>query len=591
MTILEFIRKNSILVIIVIVGVGAGLVMMDYAGKSSAFSRDFFIKVNGTNYSYAETSTLGENGKEFLVSLLRATRQAVEEFDTDEDGQFNEQEAAALKAWQDEHPEYEAFYGFLNNLYSSWVYGASPYDYVNVAVNRARINAVADELGLHPSEKQIDDYLRSMPPFKLKDGSFNTELYQRLTGQRKGKANRVQEEIFRGVIADMIIWESLESIVTDSVNFNTKTQLAQIDAFLQSVNGRTAWLPTSAVPAPAEPTEEELRTYWEEHKEAYKSEERRIVSVYTLSPTKESNMDNLLTTADMLMQELSLANGQGLDKLLTDAANNPEYDPFNYLLQDGSTHRTYPLSTKEQLKELMSDEVNYDGNDTALADVVFAEVTEAPQVEEYNAALEKGAEEKLVSIKQIRGPYSTKDDKIKLLRVEAIDKPNTLSFEEARSKALTDFRAERAAEALKNTAEKLYNEMQATIAEQGMGAAFTMALEAGAQVDNYGPQNLGQLAASLPEGVTNAHILSTPSGKLTPLVVLANGARITSVDKRTVEDTPALTMQKRLYRLPYENIRLRQNMMYDWQNAAYMSNDIVLSPAASTRTNSDNNED
>ena len=588
MTILEFIRKNSILVIVVIVGVGAGLVMMDYAGKSSAFSRDFYIKVNGTGYSYPEAASMGENGKEFLVSLVQATRRLTDEFDADGDGQFNEQEQAALRSWQDAHPEFMEFYALLQEIYAAWSYGAAAREEDNVAINRAVLHAEADALGIHPSEQQIDNYLRSMPPFRLADGSFNLELYQRLTGYRRGIPNRVQEEIFRGVIADMMVWESLSSLVGDGVGYSSKTQLAQADAFLQSVSGRTAWLPTGAVPPPPAPTEEELHAWWEEHKDAYQSEERRIVSVYTLSPGKDSNMENLLTTTDILMQELSMANGQGLDKLLTDAADNAEYDPFDYLLEDGSTHRIYDLADKETLREKLTDEVNYNGNDTRLADVVFAEVSEAPTVEAYKNATQNGTQEQLVSIKQIRGPYTTKDNKVKLLRVEAIEPPVTLSFEEARESALRDFRAERAAQALKNAAEKLYSDMQATAKDQGMPAAYALAAETGAQVENYGPLSLAQATATLPSGVTDADILSTPSGKLTPLVILADGARITSVDKRTVEDSPALTMQKRLYYLPNENAMLRRNMMQDWLNAAYTRFDVQLSqhvlPHANTPT-------
>lgn len=577
MTILEFIRKNSILVIIVIVGVGAGLLMMDYAGKSSAFSRDFYIKVNGTGYSYPETIAMGENGKEFLVSLLHATRELTEDFDTDGDGLYNEQEAAAMKAWEYEHPEIVEFYERLQKIYSAWAYGVTGKTEENMAINRAVLHEEAKALGIHPSEKQIDDYLRTMPPFKQKDGSFNLELYQRLSGMRKGIANRVQEEAFRGVIADMIIWEGLDSLVSDRVSFSSKTELAQVDAFLQSVSGRTAWLPEGAVPPPADPTDEELRAWWEEHKEAYKSEERRVVSVYTLSPGKDSNMENLLTTVDILMQELSLANGQGLDKMLADATNNPEYDPFNYQLEDGSAYRTYELADKETLKEKLSDEVNYNGNDTPLAEVAFAEVTEAPSADAYKAAVENGSQEKLVTIKQIRGPYTTKDDKLKLLRVEAIEAPVVLSFEEARSKALADFRAERAANALKDAAEKLYSEMQNRCAEQGVHAAFALAAEAGAQVENYGPLSLVQLTRPLPSGVSDTDILSTPSGKLTPLVILADGARITSVDKRTVEDSPSLNMQKRINYLPGQNAALRRGMMQDWMNAAYTRYDVQLS--------------
>ena len=583
MTILEFIRKNSILVIIVIVGVGAGLLMMDYAGKSSAFSRDFYIKVNGTGYSYPETATLGENGKEFLASLVRETQQLTDKFDTDGDGVFNEQEQQALRQWEETHTDVVDFYNLVQGIYAAWCYGASNEAATNVAINRAVLHEEAAALGIKPSKDQVDDYLRSMPPFKKEDGSFNTELYERLSGYRRGIANRVQEEIFRGVIADMMVWESLTSMMTEGVSYSSKTQLAQADAFLQQVSGRTAWLAAGAVPPPAEPTDEELRTWWEGHKDAYKSEERRIVSVYTLSPGKDSNMENLLTTIDMLMQELSMANGQGLDKLLADAANNPEYDPFVYLLEDGSSHRTYELADKAALTAQLQDEVNYNGNITPLADVVFAEVTEAPKVEEYKAAVENGTTENILSIKQVRGPYTTKDDKVKLLRVEAIEAPTVLSYEEAREKALVDFKAERTAEALKIAAEKLYSEMQTTSAEQGIPAAFALAANAGAQVETYGPVGLMQLTSPLPTGVTNNALLSTPSGKLTPLVILEDGARITSVDKRTVEDSPSLTMQKRLIYLPHENTLLRRGLMQDWLNAAYARYNVLLSPAAAGR--------
>ena len=584
MTILEFIRKNSLLVLIVIVGVGAGLVMMDYSGKGSAFSRDFYIKVNGTGYNYPETASLGENGKEFLGSLMHAVRQQVEAFDADGDGQFNEQEQAAQSEWMKAHPEVEAFYKHLNNLYAAWTYGAADEDAVNVAINRAMLKAEADTLGLHPSEAQIDAFLRSMPAFMKVDGSFNKELYQQLAGYRNGTPNRVQEEMFRDVIADMMIWESLQSLISSGVHYSNKTQTAQLNAFAQSVRGRTAWLAADKVPAPADPTEEELKAYWEEHKDAYKSLERRIISVYTLTPGAESNMENLLYTADALMQDLSQANGQGLDKLLADAANNAEYDPFTYLQADGSTHTTYPLSTMEQLKEVVKDVVNYDGEETSLARVAFTEVADAPTVEAYEAAAAAGNAESNVTIKQLRGFYNTPDDKLKLVRIEAVEPPAVLPYEQARERALVDFRAVRALHALEIAADKLYADMQKVIPEKGLSGAFELAAEAGAQVEMYGPLSLQQPTGSaLPSGVSDADILGTPSGRLAPLAMLKGGARITSVDERTVEDSPAINVRRRMIDLPMQNAYLRYSMMQEWLNAAYTRFNVQLSQQVRTR--------
>ena len=281
-------------------------------------------------------------------------------------------------------------------------------------------------------------------------------------------------------------------------------------------------------------------------------------------------MENLLYTADALMQDISQANGQGIDKMLADAAQNPEFDPFTYLAEDGSTHRTYPLSTRDQLQELMAAEsVNYDGELTPLSGVAFSEVSDAPTVQTFEADSAAGNAEQHLSIKQIRGFYSTPDGKLKLVRIEAVEPPGVLPFDEARDRALADLRSVRAMNALEEHAQKLYDEMKKTLDEQNMQTAFALAAEAGAQVENYGPLELARVSTALPSGVSDADILGTRSGKLTPLVVQKGGARITSVERRTVEESPALALRKRMYMLPAENEQLRRSMMQEWLNSAY----------------------
>lgn len=577
MNILEFIRKNSLLVIIVIAGVGLGLVMMDYSGKASAFSRNYHFNINGTGYSYGEAESMGANGKEFTTSLVVATRKLIDRFDLNGDERFDEQEAAALGAWLQAHPEVDQSNTLLSNIYNAWHYGYCYDDTINIAINRAMIQTAGQALGIRPSEDQIDEYLKNMPAFRQEDGSFNTDLYRRLAGYRHETANRVQEEIFRGVIADIMTWEALESLVSSDVSFNTQAQLALLDALSQSVSGRTAWLPADKAPQPAEPTEDELKAYWEEHKEQYKTPERRIVSVYTLEPGKDSNMENLNNTADEIMQELSLANGQGLDKILADAAENPEYDPFTYKQEDGITHRTYELATLDHLQELLTDTVNYDGEETPLARVAFAEINDAPSVQTYEAARDNGNAEQIITIRQIRGFYTSGDDKLKLVRIEAVDTPSVLPYEEAREMALADLKSVRHAEALNKFAEEVYANMQKAAEEKNLEAAFEVAKEAGAQVEKYGPLEVMSLLTEYPSGVSAADLLGTPSGKLAPLAHLKDGARITSVDRRTVEDTPAISQQKRTHDLPRMNTQLRRNMMYEWLSSAYKVYNLQLS--------------
>lgn len=587
MTILEFIRKNSLLVIIVIAAVGAGLVMMDYSGKGSAFSRDFYIRVNNTSYDYPETANMGENGKQFLSSLYSATRDLIEPLAEENASSSEEQKQEAFIEWQRQHPDVVESLNMLNEVYAGWHYGGTRDDAVNVAINRAMLHAEADAWGLHPSEEQIDLFLRSLPAFRTEDGAFNTELYRRLAGYRHGHSNRVQEEAFRAVVADIIVWENLRAMLGKGVSFQTGAQTAMLNAFEQSVTGRTAWLPAEKVGTPPDPGEEELKAYWEEHRNQYMSDERRIVSVYTLSPAADSNMENLLSSADMLMQDLSLANGRGLDKLLADAQDNPEYDAFTYQAEDGSTHVTYPLSTEEELEKQLQDRVNYEGKEVPLAQVAFAEIEQAPTPQAYEEAQAAGNAEKELSIRQIRGFYNAADGKLKLLRIEAVERPTPLPYEQAREKALADFRREREANALQIAAEKIYKDMQEALTTQGLQSALAIAQKAGALVEDFGPVQLFRPTSVLPSGVSDADIMGTPSGKMTPLVVQPTGARFTCITGRTVEDSPSITMQKRLFELPRLNAQLRHSMMQEWQNAAYNRFDVQLAPTIRTMEKED----
>lgn len=582
MNILEFIRRNSLLVLIVIVGVGAGLVMMDYSGKGSAFSRDFYIRVNGTSYSYPETAALGENGAQFLSSLYSATRDLAGNPDSNGDGTLSPDEEAASAAWLREHPELVALFNKLNSIYSGWHYGVASDGAVNVAVNRALLKAESEALGIYPTEEQIDHYLRAMPTFKNADGSFNTELYRRLTGFRHGNPNRVQEEAFRSVIADMMVWEGLHGLLSAEVSYDAKVQEQLINAFTQTVSGLTAWLPRGAVKKIAPPTEEQIREFWETHKQNYKSAEQRIVSVYTLAPATDSNMENLLYTTDALMQELSQANGRGLDELLQSAAQNPEFDSFTYKEKDGSTHRSYGPCSEEELSKLITDVVSHEGTDSPLSRIAFDEVADAPTPAVYDAAKTAGDAERALSIRHIRGFYTTKDDKLKLVRIDAVEPPAVLPYEQARDLARADLEAQLEDEALNQTAQKLADDMTKAIPEKGLKGAFELAAAAGAEVQNFGPIDIARLDAPLPEGMTTVELLSTSSGHLTEPNILPTGARISAVTERTVEDSPALSMQKRLFVLPTENERLREQMIREWQNAAFSRFQVQLAPGVRT---------
>lgn len=577
MNVLEFIRRNSLLVLIVIAAVGLGLVMMDYSGKGSYFSRDFYIQVNGTAYSYPEATALGENGQQYLHSLYSATTGRLRtQFDKNEDDALSEDEAAAMDAWIASHPETRRFLGLLSHMLNVWSYGYADDAAVNTAVNRAVLHEESAALGIAPTKEQIDLYLRRMPAFIAPDGSFDQALYRRLTGYVNGVSNNAQEAAFRSVIADMMVTEALEQLLTDGLHFQTQSISDLVDMLTQRLSGKTAWLPAEAAPAPAAPTEEELRAWWEEHKDNYRTAERRIVSIYTLCPGEGSNIESLMSTADNIMQDLSQANGKGFDRLLAAAAENPENEPFTYLTPENASHITLPLSTRAAAPEALQTPVEHNGQTTTLGDIAFNEVESAPSVEAYQAAEQAGTTDETASITQVRGYFPTKDGKLVFLRVEAIEAPTVLPFEEAREAALADLNRERAGRALELAAQELFAKMEAALPEGGVEAAMNLATAAGATVADFGPAGLGD-ASELPEGCDPQALLSVPSGKLAPLVLRETGARITAVTGRSVVDSAEYNAAKVFNLIPMQNAQLAEMTLHQWLHDAYLRYKVQLS--------------
>ncbi len=577
MTALDFIRKNSILVLIVIAAVALGLIMMDYSGKGSMFSNDYYIQVNGVNYDYVETESLGANGKEYLSSLANSVHQRIQDnFDADGNEELDEAEQQRANEWVENNPQVEEALGLINLAYQTWGRGVTEDDHANFAISRALLHAQAKELGICPDKAQVDAFIRSFPAFVKADGSFDQQLYQRLAGYRDGIANNNQERAFRSVISDLIIWQSLRSMLTQGITYNSKAASGLLDMLAQQMQVKTAWLPLSAVGEPAEPTEEELKAWWEQHKDNYKSEEQRIISVYTLTPSEGSTLDALLSTADIIMQDLSLANGRGFDKLLETAAENPELSPFTYLTPEGKSHITLPLAPLSALPAELQLEVDHNGETVSLGQAAYT-VESAPSVQEYEAAAAAGTADNLVNIKQVRGFFPTKDGKLALVRVEAIEAPVVLPFEQARENALADMKQERRDNALELRAREMYAAMEACLGvEGGLTAAFDKAAEMGAEVSTFGPVGLG-LDAQLPEGADPSALMRTPSGKLAPLAVLPQGARVCSVVDRTVEDSAEMRALRDFIYLRQLNSQLELYTFLDWQSDAIRHFNVLLS--------------
>ena len=225
----------------------------------------------------------------------------------------------------------------------------------------------------------------------------------------------------------------------------------------------------------------------------------------------------------------------------------------------------------------LQETVEHNGKSTTLAEIAFNEVDTAPTVAEFEAAKAAGTDDTLPTIRQVRGYFPTAGGKIAFLRVEAIESPTVLPYEQARDAAAAALQQERTANALTEAADKLYADMTATCNESGIETAFANAAEAGAIVEDFGPVGIGISHKALPPGLETQALISVPSGKLAPMVSLSSGARISGVTGRTVENSPQYAAMKSFMHIPAMNARLRGEVLLDWLHDAYTRYNVRFS--------------
>ncbi len=568
MNILEFIRKNSILVVIVIVGIALGLVMSEYNRKDGSLAGDYLLSVNNRSYNQNDAAQLSEYAKHFAGELVSAYPSRLrEELDSDGDGQLTEAEAQLFEARYMQDTAVRLNINQIEKVYTLWQYGTAGKPMLNIATNRAIIEAEGEALGIIPSKEQIDSYIQNMPVFKNTDGSFDQKLYQRLSGFNGKTTDQVRERAFRRFISDLMVWQAIEHLVTQGIQLDDRMAISLLNVSLQDIQLKTAWLPAVSIPSVAEPTEEELKAYWEENKFRYMSKAERRASLYTLTPAEGTSIEELYATTEQIMLHIAESNQANIDDLLEGASKNLEYAPFTYKTADGKTHQEFASFTSDTVPAGLGMEMENAKGKTTLGGLTF-EVDAAPSYAAYDEQ-QKSGQKVRTNIKQLRGFFPTEDGKLVLLRVDAVLPPTELSYDMAKDMAKKDLLREKQANALRSTAEKLAEDMKKALAEGGADKAFALATDAGAKVEDYGPVN-PETPSGLLIGIDAAALLAVPSGSFAPLTVVPQeGARISLVLSRSYSDSPELTAARNSILLPDLNRSYREKIILDWLHQAY----------------------
>ncbi len=145
-------------------------------------------------------------------------------------------------------------------------------------IDRNLVDLEIDRLHLSVSQDALDDLIRSNRAFQNDQGVFDPQIYEQFVA-----AQHMSSQQFKAAIRGDIVRQQLDEALVAGV----APPAELLDTIYRSrAEKRTAevmTLPASAVPDPGTPSDTEMQSVYDKHKEEFRVPERRSFSLATLS--------------------------------------------------------------------------------------------------------------------------------------------------------------------------------------------------------------------------------------------------------------------------------------------------------------------
>lgn len=253
---IENLRKYPGVIIAALVAVFIGFLLMDterFFRQSGAGS----IEIDGTKYDFHEFQRLGP-------SSLKLAQQ--------------------LSSFQSMD-----LYRFVMAM-SDAKAGSQDAAETSFFTNRLFLRQAAEEFGIHPSDEEVQTFLRERSAFVESDPTnpsskkFNQENYQNFVMNSLGKSGMTEADLF-ALVRDMLAMEKIQDLLGVATEVKASDIKANFQAMSQKISLSYVTIPLADFTKELKPTDEELKAFWEVRKEKYRTDVRRKFSYLIASPT------------------------------------------------------------------------------------------------------------------------------------------------------------------------------------------------------------------------------------------------------------------------------------------------------------------
>ena len=588
---LDFLRKHTILSVIMaamaLVFVGLMFIGGDVSGGSlSGMFKQTFVTVDGKSYGEKDYVNMGHTGLSMAYSFSSSFGPLVQNnFATEQDLR----NICYLLKTSDPNAAFLAYRGIIRRE--------------------------AERLGLTPSNAEIDEAICNIPEFLNDKGVFDPKKYDDFISMRGNQGKKLQEEILRGLMGDTMSLVRIQDVVAGGIAVESNFAQAVAESENQQITVNTAFLEKNAFRPKTDPGEEEIKTFWDKHKENYKNEEARFFTVYTFTPEGDAKapkpgdisnatMETMNLVENDIWEPLNATNGRNMDQVIGEALSKTP----NVCKME---KKTYAAVTRKNAPEEINRPINQsasDGRSATLLDVVFSLTGAAPLHADADAKAIEEARSK-AGAEQISTMQVLEDGQVVLVKLEGITPVKALPYELARNSARADLLDTITEESLNKAASELRAELDK--APDAIEQFNAIASKAGAKTAIYGPfinpnillNNIYSQNAKSPEEfqaimdkamssrlappkelpvpleVFGASALVNP-GKMAQPIDTGDGILLVQLVKRELEDTPEFQIKATQQYAPVLSTQARAMLMMDWLKACIAKYKVEIAPIA-----------
>ncbi len=330
-------------------------------------------------------------------------------------------------------------------------------------IGRMILRQAKEEFGVYPGDEEISGYLRTLKVFGGPDGKFNPETYRNFIEKGMGRLGMTEKDL-RELASDVLACKKINAIVGSGLSVDHAAVAKDLALQNQQITGELAKLELAPFEEKIQPTEEEIKKYWEIISDSFTTEPKRKFTYVIATPS-------LPTEVATPEASESLADAAASDEVKKAAAKKKEEEKAKRATALAEESRKKQLELDALVDDFLFKLEEQKGSgfeELAKANGWEVKTTElfarsaAPQ--ELDVKLRSSSRggkvvDQLFLIQETSDPFSKISEAIAVgdnqwivARIDGEEKSRAKTFEEARGDARAQYISEKATEALKAAA-------------------------------------------------------------------------------------------------------------------------------------------